>query len=110
MLQGFVHNHVEQNIAGPPVLHGGGGIPYPKFLVRHLVQTHHDVAPWQLPSSLLRIWCLDPRSGKSGHVLKVSGREALHVRELRGQVLCEPSDDAASVTWLYLLDENAVAD
>ena len=108
--EGLVHDHVEQNVSGPPVLHGGGGIPFSDFLLRHLVQKYHDVAPWQLRSSLLRNWRLGPGPGKCSHVLKVSGREAFHIRELRPQVFGDPPDDAASPPLLFLLEENVVAD
>jgi hypothetical protein len=62
-LHRLARDHVQQDVAGPAVAGGCGGVPVQRLPVLELVGQDRDVAPRQLCNSLLHNW-LRPGGGK----------------------------------------------
>jgi hypothetical protein len=69
-----VDDLVEQDVAGPAVLNGGGGVPVPLGLVVELVEQHGDVTPGQSSNRLLDDCVLYPGVRQGAHVEEIAAR------------------------------------
>jgi len=99
---------VGEDVAGPAVFEGRGGVPVPHGGVGELVEQDRDVAPWQLRNRLLRNQAWVGRS-EGAHVDEVATGQPSHVGEGGAQVGGEPVDDPGAPALGVLTLQHGVA-
>jgi len=99
-----------QDITAPAVFYGFGGIPEADSLVVTFFQKCQVVIPGDLCKRLLHYFSVRPGFGELAHILEVSGREAVHFREGRFEVVRQPVNHLRALALLFLPFQNGFAD
>ncbi len=100
---------VEQDVAGPAVLGGGGGVPVTVRLGGQLVEQDCEMAPGQLANSLLADCGARPGRRHLTHVFQVAARESPHLGEGGSQIDHKPVDDFGAPALSFLSIQNGTA-
>ncbi|MBB2903231.1 hypothetical protein FHR75_004073 [Kineococcus radiotolerans] len=102
---------VGQDVAGPALLEGVGGVPVAGGALVEAAEEDGEVAPGQSCSGLLHeVGFLGPGGGGGAHVLQVAAGEAALVGEGGAEVVGEAVDDLRAPPGVVLVGEDVVAD